>query len=174
MHKHHVIPKYRDPNSKTTVEVTVTQHAMFHFCNWQLWGDERDRLAWRGLAGIIGKEEIVAEVTRIALKKGQALCHTPEAIAKRKQTYKERRHQQKENHWKWGKKEPVETTRKKGLTRQSWNTLVISTPNGVITVSGWRPEVAKELGLTVNQLATLLGRGSLKRLGLTLIDKYKA
>ena len=38
-HKHHIIPKYMggtdDPEN--LVEVTVTQHAMFHFCNYQLW-----------------------------------------------------------------------------------------------------------------------------------------
>ena len=65
MHKHHVTPKYRDPNSKTTVEVTVTQHAMFHFCNWQLWGDLRDWVAWKGLAKEIGAEELFREKRRI-------------------------------------------------------------------------------------------------------------
>jgi hypothetical protein len=58
-HKHHIIPRYMggtdDP--KNLVEVTITQHAMFHFCNYQLWGNEEDRLAWRGLAGLITPDE---------------------------------------------------------------------------------------------------------------------
>jgi hypothetical protein len=65
-HSHHILPKYKggtdDPSN--LVEVSVVCHSMFHFCNWQLWGDTRDYLAWRGLAGIIGKEEIVATLAR--------------------------------------------------------------------------------------------------------------
>jgi hypothetical protein len=38
-HKHHIIPRYMGgPDTpENLVEVTVTQHAMFHFCNYQLW-----------------------------------------------------------------------------------------------------------------------------------------
>lgn len=52
-HKHHIIPRYRggvdDPSN--LVEVTVTQHAMFHYCEWRLWGDRRDYNAYRLLIG---------------------------------------------------------------------------------------------------------------------------
>ena len=72
MHKHHVTPRYRDPDSTITVEVTVTQHAMFHYCEWQLHGHKSDWLAWRGLAGLIGKDEIMLEVGRLAAAKGLA------------------------------------------------------------------------------------------------------
>ena len=53
------------------IDVEVTQcdrqtanHAMWHFANWQLWGKVEDKLAWRGLAGFIGKEEIIAELQK--------------------------------------------------------------------------------------------------------------
>jgi hypothetical protein len=66
MHKHHILPKYKGGTNDPTnlIEVSVTCHSMFHFCNWQLWGDTRDYLAWKGLAGVIGKEEIVATLAR--------------------------------------------------------------------------------------------------------------
>lgn len=52
------------------VKVTVTQHAMFHWCNWQLWGNKEDWLAWRGLTGEVGKEEIIRELRLEASRKG--------------------------------------------------------------------------------------------------------
>lgn len=71
-HKHHLIPRYRGgSNSKDNlVEVSVTCHAMFHYCNWILWGQKEDWLAWKGLVGEIGKEEIMHQVRLKASKKG--------------------------------------------------------------------------------------------------------
>ena len=51
------------------VEVTVTQHAMFHFCNYQLWGNEEDRIAWRGLSGQITFDEAALEAMVLSGKK---------------------------------------------------------------------------------------------------------
>jgi hypothetical protein len=65
MHEHHVTPRYRDPESSITVPVTITQHAMFHYCNWCLWGDRRDWVAWKSLSGQIGSEEIFLETSAI-------------------------------------------------------------------------------------------------------------
>ena len=64
-HKHRILPghvggTYVEGN---VVSVSVTQHTMWHFANWQLWGREEDRLAWRGLAGIVGKEEIIRGIS---------------------------------------------------------------------------------------------------------------
>jgi general stress protein YciG len=52
------------------VEVTVTQHAMFHFCNYQLWGNEEDQIAWKGLSGQIDVDEIKLELQVLGGKKG--------------------------------------------------------------------------------------------------------
>jgi general stress protein YciG len=51
------------------VEVTITQHAMFHFCNFQLWGNEEDKIAWRGLSGLINADEIKLEAQRLGARK---------------------------------------------------------------------------------------------------------
>jgi carbamoylphosphate synthase small subunit len=71
-HKHHVTPKYRGgtDESSNLIEVSVTQHAMFHFCNWVLWGDKRDWLAWKGLIGEIPKQELVRELRKLGGSKG--------------------------------------------------------------------------------------------------------
>ena len=75
-HKHHITPKYKggtdDPSN--LVEVTVTQHAMFHYCNWRLWGEKYDWLAWRGLTGEISKEELVKQARLEGLNKGRKIA----------------------------------------------------------------------------------------------------
>lgn len=73
-HNHHIIPKHRGGTDAKSnlVKVTVIQHAMFHYCNWQLWGDDYDRLAWRGLTGEIGREELIHELRMIGSRKGIA------------------------------------------------------------------------------------------------------
>lgn len=71
-HKHHIMPRYRggsdDPSN--LVEVSVVQHAMWHFCNYQLWRDDRDKLAFLALSGKVGKEDIELEKSRIGAKLG--------------------------------------------------------------------------------------------------------
>ena len=62
-HKHHIIPRYMGgPDTpENLVEVTVTQHAMFHFCNYQLWGNGEDFIAWRAISGQIDMTEAKKE-----------------------------------------------------------------------------------------------------------------
>lgn len=71
-HKHHLIPRYLGGSDEpqNLVEVTPTQHAMFHYCNWCLWGNEQDKIAWKALAGYSTKEEIIHQVISLAGKKG--------------------------------------------------------------------------------------------------------
>lgn len=68
-HRHHIIPSYRGGTDEpeNLVRVTIKQHAMFHFANWQLWGDRRDFWAWRGLAGLATHKECVTNAGAIAL-----------------------------------------------------------------------------------------------------------
>ena len=64
MDKHHIIPRYK--NGSDTMEnivfVTRTQHVMWHFANWTLWGNKEDFIAYRGLAGTIPGHEISQEI----------------------------------------------------------------------------------------------------------------
>jgi hypothetical protein len=58
-----------DDNSNI-VKVTVTQHAMFHYANWRLWGNREDYIAWKALAGFYNKEEVIHQVMIVGTKKG--------------------------------------------------------------------------------------------------------
>jgi len=71
-HKHHLTPKYLGGSNElqNLVEVSPIQHAMFHYCNWRLWGNTEDKIAWRALAGYSSKEEIIHQVISLAGKKG--------------------------------------------------------------------------------------------------------
>lgn len=66
-HMHHIVPRHRDGtnDSYNLISLTVTQHAMWHYAEWQLHRCEYDKLAWMGLSGIIGKEEIIESINRM-------------------------------------------------------------------------------------------------------------
>lgn len=71
MHRHHILPKYRGGSNDPTniIRVSIRQHAMWHFCNWRLWEDERDYCAWKGLTGALTKRQIFGRLAT-AKKKG--------------------------------------------------------------------------------------------------------
>jgi hypothetical protein len=63
-HKHHIIPKHMggsdDPSN--IIELTVEEHAEAHKILWEKYGRWQDEIAWKGLSGIIGHEEVVREI----------------------------------------------------------------------------------------------------------------
>lgn len=63
-HKHHIIPKHMggtdDPSN--LVMLTVEEHAEAHKKLFEDYGRWEDEIAWKGLAGIIGKEEIIQKI----------------------------------------------------------------------------------------------------------------
>jgi hypothetical protein len=65
-HKHHIVPKHRggtdDPSN--LVEITPTQHAMFHFCEWKLWGDYKDFCAYKMILGDVKNPEFRSARTK--------------------------------------------------------------------------------------------------------------
>ena len=63
-HKHHIVPKHAggtdDPSN--LVELTVEEHAEEHRKLYEKYGRLEDKLAWLGLEGRIGKEEIIRQL----------------------------------------------------------------------------------------------------------------
>ena len=70
-HKHHIIPKNEGGSdfAENLVEFTVTQHAMWHFAEWQRKGNGKIKLAWQGLSGLIGHEQLTQVSFREAGRK---------------------------------------------------------------------------------------------------------
>jgi len=61
-------------NEENLIEVTVERHAMFHYCNWKLWGKEEDKIAWKTLSGQMTLSEAQYEAIKLGAKKtGQVM-----------------------------------------------------------------------------------------------------
>ena len=69
--KHHIVPKYKGGTDEFDNMVTISRtcHTMFHYCNWKLWGNKEDYIAYRGLASQISKEEIIKEISSMTGKR---------------------------------------------------------------------------------------------------------
>lgn len=61
LHTHHILPKYLggtdDPSN--LVELTIEDHAEAHRLLYEQHGNLQDFCAWKGLAGILSKQEII-------------------------------------------------------------------------------------------------------------------
>jgi len=55
-----------DPSN--LIELSVEEHAEAHRLLWEEYQKKEDYLAWKGLAGLIGKEELLAEVNKLKAK----------------------------------------------------------------------------------------------------------
>jgi hypothetical protein len=65
-HKHRIVPGYEggEYTEGNVVELTLSQHAMWHFAEWQRKGNWRDWCAWRGLAKLISHQEALETVMK--------------------------------------------------------------------------------------------------------------
>lgn len=65
-HKHHIVPKHMGGSDEPSnlVECTVEQHAEYHRKLYEEHGCWQDKIAWKALSGLIGKEDIQAEKAR--------------------------------------------------------------------------------------------------------------
>lgn len=94
-HKHRINPGHNggDYAEGNVISVEVVKcnantasHAMWHYANWCLWGKHEDRLAWKGLAGFLEKEEIIQE-QNIRLGKEQGRLNVEEGRGIFSQSY---------------------------------------------------------------------------------------
>ena len=79
-HNHRVLPghmggKYEPGNviavEITTCDTTTANHVMWHYANWLLHGKWEDQIAYKGLAGFYGKEELVDNLMQMGRDKGK-------------------------------------------------------------------------------------------------------
>lgn len=74
-HCHRIIPGHMggDYSDANTIMLTVSEHATAHKVLYEQYGHWQDRVAWQGLAGIIGHEEAVRQANIEAHPKGRKL-----------------------------------------------------------------------------------------------------
>jgi len=65
-HKHHIVPLHMGglDEPSNIIELTIEEHALAHKELYEKYGLLEDRLAWKGLSGQIGKEDILKEIYR--------------------------------------------------------------------------------------------------------------
>lgn len=65
-HRHHLVPKHMGgtDHADNVVRVNTAMHAFLHKCLWEEYGCIEDKLAWLGLSGKIGKDEILQELSK--------------------------------------------------------------------------------------------------------------
>jgi len=80
-HKHHIVPKHMGGSDDTSnlIEVSVKDHADAHKVLFEKYGRWQDEIAWKGLAGMIGHEEVILRQLEEARK---LIKHTEESKKK--------------------------------------------------------------------------------------------
>ena len=82
--KHHIVPRYEggsdDPSN--LVELTVTEHAMWHFAEWQRKRRKEDFIAWKSLSSTIEEAERVRLLSGLGGSKSKGRTH-PEEVRKK-------------------------------------------------------------------------------------------
>jgi hypothetical protein len=72
-HLHHIIPKHMggtdDPSN--IIKLTISEHAEAHRILWEKYGRKEDELAWRGLAKLIDKKDLLHEIFVLAGQKSR-------------------------------------------------------------------------------------------------------
>ena len=83
-HNHHIVPRHAGGTDAPSniIKLTVSEHAEAHRKLYEEYGDFRDKLAYQGLLGIVGQEEIVQRLTAVA--KGSKWYYNPESPEERR------------------------------------------------------------------------------------------
>ena len=65
-HRHHIVPRHAGgtDDESNLVDLTIQEHAEAHRVLWMKFGRKEDWLAWKGLSGQIGREEILSTIYR--------------------------------------------------------------------------------------------------------------
>ena len=63
-HIHHITPKHLGGTDEPSnlIKITIEEHAEAHRILYEQLGHWQDKLAWQGLAGLIGKDELLQEM----------------------------------------------------------------------------------------------------------------
>jgi len=63
LHKHHIIPRHAGgtDDAENLVLLTIEEHAEAHRLLYEQYNRKEDYLAWKGLSGLIGKDELLFE-----------------------------------------------------------------------------------------------------------------
>ncbi len=125
IHKHHITPKHigGTDDYDNIVKLTISEHAAAHLKLYEEYGRWQDKLAWKGLSGQIGRQEIIREI-----QKRSGGYRGPEAT-----------------------KKALDTKRRKGiLHRPSWNDGLTKETDSRMQKASDKNKHYRELGVLSN------------------------
>jgi hypothetical protein len=72
LHQHHIVPRHAGGTDQASnmVSLTIEEHAEAHRILYEKYGRWQDEIAWKGLAGMISKQEIIEIMLLKSASKG--------------------------------------------------------------------------------------------------------
>jgi ATP-dependent 26S proteasome regulatory subunit len=180
-HKHHIVPKHAGgtDDSSNIIELTIEEHAEAHKILYEKYGRIEDKLAWLGLSGQIGKDEIlkIIAMSQKGKKKPNGFSEKISTFRKKFRYSEEsklkmslakkgkkisKEHKEKIGLSNKGKKQPESQKQKvKESLQQKW---VVTSPNGLSKYIVNLSEFCRE---------NLLDQGNMVKVSKGIIKKHK-
>jgi hypothetical protein len=151
-HKHHLIPKYigGTNDASNILRCNLALHAFLHKLLFEENGHWQDELAWKGLAGMIGKDEIIQRIKTETWKGKKHSSQTKRKISLSNMGC---------NHPMFGKKQPKEFVRKRAKScSREWN---VVHPNGLKEIIKNMADFCRKHGLNRGNMSSV-SSGKLK------------
>lgn len=156
MHKHHIIPKHMGGSDEPSnlILLTVEEHAEAHRLLFEKYGFKEDELAWKGLLGLIDKEEMARELCSLNGKKWLGKKHSIETRKKMSKVHIGNT---------YSKGIPKSTEHRKKLSQAKLKTWKIITPTGNEIITNNLPNFCKENNLNQCKMTNVKKSGYLHK-----------
>ena len=128
LHKHHIIPRHAGgtDDESNLVYLTVEEHAETHRLLYEQYNRQEDYLAWKGLTGLIGKDEMIkAKCSLNSSRPGELNTfygkkHTEESKRKMSESRKGKNLGRCNNKWLPEAREKISQSRKKNSAKYTF------------------------------------------------------
>ena len=156
MHKHHIVPKHMGgtDDSSNLILLTVEEHAEAHQKLFEEYGRKQDELAWKGLLGLIDKEEMSRQIASLNGKKWLGKKHSESTKQKMSEVHLGNS---------YSKGIPKTAEHKKNIAKAKLKTWKIISPDGVSFVVNNLIEYCKSNNLNHSKMTSVKKYGYLHK-----------
>ena len=171
-HAHHIIPRHFKspcPIAEITIDLSVPDHAEMHKVLYETYGKKEDYIAWKALAGMMGKEEIIREVQRLGPANRDPVKHSEGCRKAQSGTTRSLETRKKISQTNTGKVQSAET-----IAKRVFKTKGQKRPNTSVKISGANNGSAKTItvdGITYGTIKQAMEATGLSRYKLLKSNK---